>query len=122
MRETTDSVTIEANGTTYVIPRGKPLLAALLQSGVRQLHLCGGRGLCTTCRVIVEDGADGLSPIGTKERISLRAHASFSGRVRLACQARVLGPVRVRSVFPTWGRLPDLAESAGADNINRPAA
>lgn len=53
-----------------------------------------------------EEGDDSLSPVSTKERVSLRAHASFSRRVRLACQARVLGPARVRSVFPTWGKLP----------------
>jgi adenylate cyclase len=101
-----DHVTIEVNGEAVRVRRGKPLLAAMLASGVRQLHVCGGRGLCTTCRVVVEDGADQLSPMGAKERISLRGHLSFSPRVRLACQARALGPARVRSVLPQWGTLP----------------
>lgn len=99
-------IQITANGATCQVRRGKPLLAGLLQARVRQLHLCGGRGLCSTCRVVVEDGAEHLSPLERKELVSLRVHGSFSAQVRLACQARVFGPVQVRSVFPTWGTLP----------------
>ncbi|MGH2373391.1 MAG: 2Fe-2S iron-sulfur cluster-binding protein, partial [bacterium] len=93
--EDREVVPIKANDTVYQVRRGKLLLTTLLQARVRQMHLCSGRGLCSTCRVVVEDGAENLSPMGTKELVSLRAHGSFSSRVRLACQARVHGPVQV---------------------------
>ena len=101
-----DRIEIEANGEKIQATEGARLLDALLGAGVRQMHVCGGRGLCTTCRVAVEDGAENLSPMEAKERVSLRAHLSFAGDVRLACQARVLGPVRVRSLLPRMGTLP----------------
>jgi hypothetical protein len=36
----------------------------------------------------------------------LRYHLSLSPRVRLACQARVLGPLEADAVFPLCGTLP----------------
>lgn len=109
-----EDVRIEFNGRSVAVPRGKPLLAGLVRAGARPFRLCGGRGLCSTCRVVIEEGADRLSPMGAGERVSLRGHLSFSRRVRLACQARVEGNVRVRSVLPELRRAPAETETGGA--------
>jgi ferredoxin len=82
------------------------LLAAAMKNGVRLMHACGARKLCSTCRVSVEAGDENLSPMTFKERLSLRGHLAFGSRTRLACQARVTGPVEVHSIFPLCGNLP----------------
>jgi len=39
------------------------------------------------------------------ERVSLRLHLSFASDVRLACQAKIEGPAKVETIFPTMGKL-----------------
>lgn len=101
-----DRVPIRINGIPLEARAGGTLLGAAIKGGVRLMHLCGARTLCSTCRVKVESGADNLSPITAKERLSLRYHLSLGPRTRLACQARVAGPVEVESIFPLCGDLP----------------
>jgi 2Fe-2S ferredoxin len=101
-----DSVPIRLCGSKLEARAGGTLLAAAAKNGVRVMHACGAQTLCATCRVKVTDGADNLSPMSLKERVSLGYHLSVSSRVRLACQARVLGPVEVDAVFPLCGTLP----------------
>jgi ferredoxin len=109
LRETAshpDVVPIEFNGRRIDVPRGGTILGAALKNGFRVMHVCGGRKLCATCRVKVEVGEENLTPMESAERFSLRWHLSASPRTRLACQARVEGPVEVESVFPLCGNLP----------------
>ncbi|HLI80320.1 MAG TPA: 2Fe-2S iron-sulfur cluster-binding protein [Candidatus Binataceae bacterium] len=101
-----DAVPIRLCGAKLEARSGGTLLAAAVKNGVRMMHACGAQTLCATCRVKVTDGADNLSPMSTKEKISLRYHLSISPGVRLACQARVLGPVEADAVFPLCGTLP----------------
>ena len=100
-----DLVPIEFDGKKIAARRGGTLLGAALKSRTRLMHLCGARTLCATCRVKVTAGAENLAPMSPLERLSLRYHLSFSSRTRLACQARVVGPVAVESVFPLCGEL-----------------
>jgi hypothetical protein len=51
---------------------------------------CGGRGLCATCHVYIERGADGLTPRTKKEERTLALIAESDASSRLACQAKVL--------------------------------
>jgi len=101
-----DVVPIEFDGHKIDARRGGTLLGAALKNRFRLMHVCGARTLCGTCRVKVTAGADNLTPMSTKENLSLRYHLSVSSRARLACQARVEGPVEVESVFPLCGELP----------------
>ena len=100
-------VPIEFNGLKLEVRRGGTILGAALKHGVRLMHVCGARTLCATCRVKVDSGGENLTPMSAAERFSLRWHLSLSPRTRLACQARVEGPVVVESVFPLCGDLPD---------------
>ncbi len=101
-----EAVPIRFDGEKIEARNGGTVLAAAMKNGVRLMHACGARTLCATCRVKVVEGADNLSPPTALEKLSLRYHLSLSPRARLACQARVLGPVEVESVFPRCGSLP----------------
>ena len=101
-----DAVPIRLCGEKLDARAGGTLLAAAVKNGIRVMHACGAQTLCATCRVKVTDGEDNLTPMSTKEKLSLRYHLSVSPRVRLACQARVLGPVEADAVFPLCGTLP----------------
>ena len=81
------------------------LLAASLESGIPHLHACGGNARCSTCRVLVVEGAERLSP-PTEAELAVAGRMAFPPGVRLACQARGLGsPVRLRRLIRDQGDL-----------------
>jgi adenylate cyclase len=51
-------------------------------------HACGGKAKCSTCRILVKEGAEWLSPFNQKEA-ALRRMLPFPPDVRLACQTYV---------------------------------
>ena len=102
-----DAVPIELAGLKLEARRGGTMLAVALKNGVRLMHVCGARTLCSTCRIKVTAGSENLTEMKPLERLSLRYHLSMSPRTRLACQARVLGPVEIENVFPLCGDLPN---------------
>lgn len=61
------------------------VLQALVEAGVPITHLCGGRARCSTCRVRVAQGLDGLSERNERER-AMADRLDFPDEVRLACQ------------------------------------
>ena len=74
---------------------GETLLEAALRSGIPLTHACGGRAKCSTCRVWVLDGLDAASPRSEAENV-LAKRLPFGDEVRLACQLRPQGELRVR--------------------------
>jgi ferredoxin len=105
-------VPIEFDGRKLEARKGGTILGAALRGGVRLMHVCGARTLCGTCRVRITAGEENLTPMSAKERISLRYHLSFSPRARLACQARIEGPIEAEAIFPRCGDLPDRKQEA----------
>lgn len=91
------------NGPTVRAARGPTLLETSRMAGVVHTALCGGRGRCTTCRVIVEDGLDDLPPPSAAERRALHA-VGAPPNARLACQVRPQGPTTVFRVFAEDGK------------------
>ena len=71
--------------------------------GIPHTALCGGRGRCTTCRVMVDQGAGDLPPPSEAERKALRAVDAPVG-ARLACQLRPISNVTITRVFRPDGR------------------
>jgi adenylate cyclase len=71
------------------------LLNAALAGGVPHMHVCGGLARCSTCRVIVIEGHENIDPPNAREQ-ALAARLNLPRGVRIACQATVHGPVRVR--------------------------
>lgn len=81
---------------------GPTLLEISRANRVPHMSLCGGRGRCTTCRVIIEAGSEHLHPPSDTERRSLSAVGAPPG-TRLACQLRPVGQTTVFRVFRPEG-------------------
>jgi len=77
---------------------GEPgsLLDIALVHGVTIEHDCHGTGHCGTCYVLVEQGAENLSPKSQDESDTLENMTDNAPTVRLACQAVISGDVVVR--------------------------
>lgn len=73
---------------------GRKLVLAIEDADVDILHRCGGNAKCTTCRVEVLEGDAG--PMGEAERNRLSMETGLAENVRLSCQVRVAGDMRVR--------------------------
>lgn len=71
---------------------GQSILEIARQAGVGVASLCGGRGLCSACRVQILKGE--VSPPTDRERKDFSAKELAAG-YRLACQARPLGDIKV---------------------------
>ncbi|MEM6732360.1 MAG: 2Fe-2S iron-sulfur cluster-binding protein [Myxococcota bacterium] len=67
------------------------VLDALLAAKSDVLMACGGKGICATCHVYVDEGSELLTPLTAREKLSLKVLTNVKPTSRLACQARVLG-------------------------------
>src|SRR5690349_19187635 len=75
-------ITVEG-GRSLEVPAGKRLVLALSEDlGVDQLHACGGKARCTTCRV---EFVEGEPEKMTKAEKAVLAAKQATG-VRLSCQ------------------------------------
>ncbi|MFY2825698.1 adenylate/guanylate cyclase domain-containing protein [Ruegeria sp. MALMAid1280] len=91
-------------GPEVVAEKGMTLLEISQANGIPHTALCGGKGRCTTCRVIVEEGADNLPAPSEIEARSLAAVGAPSG-ARLACQICPIAPLTAFRMFrPDGGR------------------
>ena len=90
--------TVEVDDAKYPLAdHGKPgsLLDIALAHDVHLEHNCGGSCACTTCHVIVKDGAENLSAMEGDEEDRLDMAEGLTIRSRLGCQAVVRGDVTV---------------------------
>jgi ferredoxin len=88
------ALTIEGVGT-FDVPLNKRLVLALEEDGqIDQLHACGGRARCTTCRVEFIAGEPESS---TKAERAALAARGLTG-VRLSCQILVNRDMTVRAI------------------------
>jgi 2Fe-2S ferredoxin len=90
--------TVEVDDETYPLAdHGKPgsLLDIALAHDIHLEHNCGGSCACTTCHVIVRDGAENLSAMEADEEDRLDMAEGLTIRSRLGCQAVVHGDVTV---------------------------
>jgi uncharacterized 2Fe-2S/4Fe-4S cluster protein (DUF4445 family) len=112
LRSTTQ-VEFEPIGRRVACEPGATLLEAAQQAGVMLAALCGGEGSCGRCIVRVMKGQ--VTDPSPNEIATLRTDANVG--VRLACQTRILGDVRVHvppdslvgaQRIQTEGELPDV--------------
>jgi adenylate cyclase len=98
-----DQVSIDYDGGLRASGRlGLSILEISRTNHIPHANICGGRGRCATCRVLVEAGAEALSPAGALEKATLAFVEAHEG-VRLACQARLVGPhIRVARLIPAF--------------------
>jgi len=87
-------LTVEGEGT-FDVPMNKRLVLALEQDAqIDQLHACGGRARCTTCRVVFIAGEPERMTVA--ERTVLAAKG-LTG-VRLSCQSLMDQDMSVRAI------------------------
>jgi adenylate cyclase len=70
------------------VSENQSILNASLEAGIPHFHACGGKAKCSTCRILVLEGLENISPINKKEAL-LRTKIPFPDTVRLACQSFV---------------------------------
>lgn len=81
------------------IPAGTTVLDGANLLGALVPTTCGGFLRCWDCRVQVQEGMAELSPPSDREQRVLR-RLGLPADHRLACQAQVRGPVRIRVPSP----------------------
>ena len=74
---------------------GTTVLHAAIKMDVSLPHYCGGHCSCGSCRIVIIEGAENLSRPQGREEMVLGPGRIKNGE-RLGCQARILGPVRIR--------------------------
>jgi adenylate cyclase len=89
---------------------GATMLEALRAEQIPHASVCGGRGRCTTCRVRIGAGSEGVAAPSTLERNALE-RVGAPPNVRLACQCRAHGSVAIT---------PMLSADAGAAQARQP--
>ena len=82
------------NKTIYASP-DSTILEATLKADINHMHVCGGNGRCTTCRVYVMEGLSNCLPRNEKEK-QLADKLGFPQDIRLACQTKISGNITIR--------------------------
>ena len=80
---------------TITVGDGETVLRATLGADIPHAHACGGLARCSTCRVWVLDGLEHCAERSDDER-ALADPLGFSPELRLACQMRISGDVKIR--------------------------
>jgi len=84
------SILFTQTGRSVQVQTEANVLTALLAERVPVKMACGGRGLCATCHVYVEEGEGSLTPRSRREERTLGLLSGANQSSRLACQAKVL--------------------------------
>jgi adenylate cyclase len=87
------------NDRTIRAAKGLSILEASNLNDVPHASVCGGRGRCSTCRVRVVSGEDGLSAARAEE-LRVLERVGAPPHVRLACQAIPSGDISVIPLLP----------------------
>lgn len=96
-------------GLTVKIAPGQTLLQALQAEGQDWMHACGGKGRCTTCRIIVLEGLAHFGPL-TEAEMRYRNRGRLQENERLACQCTLASGDALGKV-PEQTKLPHLKYS-----------
>jgi adenylate cyclase len=94
------------NDRTVRTATGMNILAASIQSNIPHASVCGGRGRCSTCRVRVVSGEEGLSPPSAEE-LRVLERVGAPPHVRLACQAVPSQDISVVPLLPPTASVRD---------------
>jgi adenylate cyclase len=94
------------NGRTVEIVHGMSVLEASREAEIPHASVCGGRGRCSTCRIRVQ-GAKGAIPPPTAEETKVLNRVGAAPDVRLGCQLRPRGDLRVTPLLPATAQARD---------------
>ncbi len=76
-------------GAQFEVPTGTVLCRALLQQGIEIEHACELSCACTTCHVVIRQGAASLEASSEAEDDMLDKAWGLTALSRLSCQAKV---------------------------------
>jgi adenylate cyclase len=94
------------SGRVVAIVQGVSVLEASRMAGIPHASVCGGRGRCSTCRIRVQGPREAILPPASEEmRVLQRVGAAPD--VRLACQLRPRGDLRVTPLLPATAQARD---------------
>jgi ferredoxin len=96
------AVTYLPAGTTASGERGESVFEIGRRAGVAISTACVGKASCGLCRVKVIAGEEHLSPFNGAEKKHL-GNVYFINKLRLACQARLVGDGPVTVQLPSVG-------------------
>jgi len=88
-----------------VVP-GISVLEASRLTGIPHASVCGGRGRCSTCRIRVAGDVDAMPP-PSPEEVKVLQRVGAAPDVRLACQLRPTGDLRVTPLLPATAQARD---------------
>lgn len=88
-------VTFLPQNLTCEARTGDTLLDVALDNEIDLEHDCGGNCACTTCHVLIQEGAENLSLMEEVEEDRLCTALKRQPNSRLGCQALVRGDVTV---------------------------
>jgi adenylate cyclase len=112
-----------SSGPTVRVAKGPSLLEISRMHKIPHAAVCGGRARCSTCRVRIDEGFDGLPPPKFPEAFTL-ASINAPPNVRLACQVfpeRLMTVTRLLRPATTGPEAAELQESDAA-GIEKPLA
>lgn len=67
---------------------GRKVIELIHENYIDWMHACGKKGRCTTCKMIVRAGLEGLSPLTDREEF-FRERGRLKADERLSCQAKL---------------------------------
>jgi len=114
-------ITFTRESREFEVPEGTNLRKAALAEGIelypisRNLN-CHGFGHCGQCRVYITKGMENTSPKTFMEKLRIAVSwfkLGHEAEVRLACQARVMGDIEVRT-RPEFNWFGERKKRAGA--------
>jgi adenylate cyclase len=89
------------DGRFIDVARGVTVLDASRMLGVPHASVCGGRGRCSTCRIRVQ-AAPAALPVPSQDEVKVLRRVHAGPGIRLACQLRPLGDVRVTPLLQPY--------------------
>jgi 2Fe-2S ferredoxin len=83
---------------------GRPgsILDVLLGHGIHLEHACGGNCACTTCHVIIKQGAESLSEAEENELDLLDRAPGLTSTSRLGCQSVIEKDCEITVLIPRF--------------------
>ena len=84
------TLTFKNLNKTLEVEKGSSILEATLKHNLPLYHTCGGNCSCSTCRVLVLNGAEHLSKISAMETEVLDSF-DLKSPYRLGCQSLMMG-------------------------------
>lgn len=67
----------------------RKVIEIIHENGTDWMHACGKKGRCTTCKMIVVQGMENLSP-ETERELFYRSQNRLRNNERLCCQSQLL--------------------------------